>query len=46
MPAWFVRRENLSRRQMKPILQRAGLPASTRIYDLRHTFASLWMESS
>jgi site-specific recombinase XerD len=40
-----MRRENLSSRHIKPILRRAGLPASTRIYVLRRTFASLWMES-
>ncbi len=40
-----MRRENLSRRHMKPVLQKAGLSSSTRIYDLRHTFATLWMES-
>jgi integrase len=33
--------QNLLRRHFKPILTRAGLPAETRIYDLRHTHATL-----
>ena len=33
---------NLSRRHLKPILEKAGLPKKTRAYDLRHTFATLW----
>ncbi|HST20996.1 MAG TPA: tyrosine-type recombinase/integrase [Blastocatellia bacterium] len=32
---------NLHRRSFKPILRRAGLPLSFRIYDLRHTCATL-----
>jgi integrase len=28
----------------KPLLERAGLP-DVRFYDLRHTFATLWLES-
>lgn len=35
---------NLSRRHFKPLLRRAGLP-DVRLYDLRHTFATLWLES-
>ncbi|SRR6266545_1653169 len=32
---------NLTQRHFKPILKRAGLPESFRLYDLRHTCASL-----
>jgi len=32
-------------RVFKPALVRAGLPASTRIHDLRHTSASLYLQS-
>lgn len=35
------RRENLSKRHLKPILKAANLPATFRIYDLRHTCATL-----
>ena len=35
---------NLSRRHFKPLLAQAGLP-NIRLYDLRHTFATLWLES-
>ena len=35
---------NLSRRHFKPLLRRAGL-LDIRLYDLRHTFATLWLES-
>jgi integrase len=31
----------LDRRHFKPILKRAGLSAKTRLYDLRHSCASL-----
>lgn len=41
----IVRRENLSRRHFKPLLERAGLPKDIRLYDLRHTFATRWIES-
>jgi integrase len=34
-------RKNLVRRHFKPILKEAGLPDSMRLYDLRHTCASL-----
>lgn len=37
-------RGNLSRRHFKPVLERAGLPKETRLYDLRHTFGTLWTE--
>ncbi|MDP9438287.1 MAG: site-specific integrase [Actinomycetota bacterium] len=39
-----VSRSNLTRRHFKPILERAGLPKETRLYDLRHTMATLWTE--
>jgi len=39
-----VSRPNLTRRHFKPILERAGLPKATRLYDLRHTFGTLWTE--
>jgi site-specific recombinase XerD len=39
-----MRRENLSRRHFKPILKKAELPKEVRIYDLRHTFGTLWVE--
>ena len=32
---------NLARRHFKPILRRAGLPEHVRLYDLRHTCATL-----
>jgi integrase len=35
---------NLNRRHFKPLLKKAGLP-DIRPYDLRHTFATLWLES-
>ena len=41
----IMRRSNLSRRHFKPILKEAGLDLEIRPYDLRHTFATLWMES-
>lgn len=41
----ITRRNNLQRRHYKPVLEKAGLPKETRLYDLRHTFATLWMES-
>lgn len=36
----IVTRPNLTRRHFKPILERAGLPKETRLYDLRHTFGN------
>jgi integrase len=41
----IMSRSNLSRRHFKPILKKANLDPKTRPYDLRHTFATLWMES-
>ena len=35
---------NLNRQHFKPLLRRAGLP-DMRPYDIRHTFATLWVES-
>lgn len=35
---------NLNRQHFKPLLKRAGLPPM-RLYDLRHSFATLWVES-
>lgn len=32
---------NLSQRHFKPLLQKAGLPTTLRLYDLRHTHATL-----
>jgi integrase len=37
-------RDNLAARHFKPLLKRAELP-DIRLYDLRHTFATLWLES-
>src|SRR5829696_5113950 len=37
-------RDNLAARHFKPLLKRANLP-DIRLYDLRHTFATLWLES-
>lgn len=37
-------RRNLSERHLKPILEKADLPKETRLYDLRHTFGTLWRE--
>ena len=35
---------NLVRRNLKPLMRSAGLPKTTRPYDLRHTFATLMLE--
>src|SRR5215213_5558250 len=35
---------NLVRRNLKPLMRAAGLPETTRPYDLRHTFATLTLE--
>jgi integrase len=35
---------NLNRQHFKPLLRKAGLP-DMRPYDLRHSFATLWIES-
>jgi integrase len=39
-----MRRSNLHRRAYKPLLKQAGLP-NIRLYDLRHTFATLMFEN-
>jgi len=36
-----LRKNNVLRRHFKPILQAAGLPSGIRLYDLRHTCATL-----
>src|SRR5215213_8376754 len=36
--------DNLVRRNLKPLMRAAGLPETTRPYDLRHTFATLTLE--
>ena len=36
-----VQYRNLIRRHFKPLLEKAGLPENTRLYDLRHTHATL-----
>lgn len=41
-----MNRNNLHRRHFKPLAQKAGLPEEARLYTLRHTFATLWMESN
>ena len=33
--------KNLSARSFKPTLERAGLPKTTRVHDLRHTCATV-----
>ena len=38
-----VNPRNLARRHFKPALQRAGISERFRLYDLRHSFASLAM---
>lgn len=37
---------NISQRYFKKILQKAGLPASVRVYDLRHTVATLLLAAN
>lgn len=41
-----MNRNNLHRRHFKPLARKAGLPEEARLYTLRHTFATLWMESN
>ncbi|WP_051344095.1 tyrosine-type recombinase/integrase [Alicyclobacillus herbarius] len=36
-----IHKRNLIRRHFKPILKAAGLPENIRLYDLRHTCATL-----
>ena len=37
---------NLTRRHFKPILRKAGLPKTIRLYDLRHTCATLLLQAN
>lgn len=39
-------RRNLLRRHFRPILKKAGLPESIRLYDLRHTCATLLLAAN
>jgi integrase len=39
-----ISHNNLNKQHFKPLLKKAGLP-DMRPYDLRHTFATLWIES-
>lgn len=41
-----MNRNNILRRHFRPLASRAGLPEKARLYTLRHTFATLWMESN
>jgi integrase len=41
-----MNRNSLHRRHFKPLARKAGLPKEARLYTLRHTFATLWMESN
>ena len=41
-----MNRNNLHRRHFSPRAEKAGLPREVRLYTLRHTFATLWMEST
>jgi integrase len=36
--------QNVKNRSLKPILEEAGIPSSTRLYDLRHTMATLLID--
>jgi integrase len=38
-------RNNLARRYFKPLAERARLPEDATLYTLRHTLATLWLES-
>ncbi len=38
-------RDNLLKRHFKPLARKAGLPEGLTLYTLRHTFATLWLES-
>ncbi len=40
-----IQPRNLKRRHLRPILERAKLPVSFRLYDLRHTCATLLLAS-
>ena len=39
-----MNRNNLLNRHFKPLARKAYLPQEARLYTLRHTFATLWME--
>jgi integrase len=41
-----MNRNNLLNRHFKPLARKADLPQEARLYTLRHTFATLWMESN
>jgi integrase len=41
-----MNRNNLLRRHFRPLARKAGPPEEARLYTLRHTFATLWMESN
>jgi integrase len=38
-------RENLAARYFRPLARKADLPEEATLYTLRHTFATLWLES-
>jgi integrase len=38
-------RDNLAKRYFKPLARKARLPEGATLYTLRHTFATLWLES-
>ena len=40
-----MNRDNLLKRYFKPLARAAGLPEEATLYTLRHTFATLWLES-
>lgn len=40
-----MNRDNLRKRHFKPLARAAGLPEEATLYTLRHTFATLWLES-
>ena len=40
-----MNRDNLLKRYFKPLAREAGLPEEATLYTLRHTFATLWLES-
>jgi integrase len=40
-----MNRDNLRKRYFKPLVRAAGLPEEVTLYTLRHTFATLWLES-
>ena len=40
-----MNRDNLRKRYFKPLARATGLPEEATLYTLRHTFATLWLES-